>query len=250
MPHAIIVVGHERRFMSAARPFARYLRERARCERVTVIRGAYLTPKELGASLRGAIKQVPPNEAVLLAYFGHGSQDAWGFALEHQEKTLRFPYRTLAETLARHSGRIVIINDCCHAESLLPRLKEAGITSDRCLLISACKAEDVTVPGTAKEVESQWGDSMVFETVVERMTVCEIDMTPYVPPVSVRLGRRWKNAVIRMGNMLRPKKIRRPTYIFVNSPPNGWAKHREEIITTVFGLRWGAALDHHFFPKP
>lgn len=250
MSHAIIVVGNERRFMEAARPFARYLRTQARCARVTVIKGAYLTPKELGASLRGALKLAPADGAVLVAYFGHGLKGAWGFALEHQEKTLRLEYAVLATTLAAHPGPLAILNDCCHAESLLPHLQKAGVTADRCLLISASKAEDVIVPGTGKEVQAQWAEGKIFETVVETETLCEVDMRPYVPPLGVRAGRRWKNAVIRLGNMLRPKAVRRPTYLFVNSPPNGWAQHRETVTTTLFGHRWGAPLDHHFFPIP
>jgi hypothetical protein len=79
---------------------------------------------------------------------------------------------------------------------------------------------------------------------------CVIDMTPYVPPMSERVARRRKNAVIRLKNLLRPKKARKVTFIYVNSPPNGWAKHVEEVSERVTGLRWGADLDHHFFPKP
>ena len=112
------------------------------------------------------------------------------------------------------------------------------------------KAEDVTFQGTGREVEAQWTEGKVFETVVEEEMVCSIDMTPYVPPLHVRIGRWWKNARVRLRNMFRPKRDRKPTYIFVNSPPNGWAKHKETVTVTTYGLRWGAELDHLFFPKP
>ena len=250
MTHAIIIVGNERRFMGAARPFAAYLRTKARCGRVTVITGAYKTPDELDAAVRSALGRASDDEPVLVAYFGHGVDGAWSFALEHQEKPLRLPYEKLAETLSRHDGPLVVLNDCCHAASLVPHLEKAGVRPDRCLLISACGAKEITIPGTAKEVETQWIEGKVFEPVVEREQICKIDMTPYEPPMHVRAGRAWKNARIRLGNMFRPKRVRRPTYIFVNSPPNGWAKHEESVTVRAFGLRWGATLDYLFFPKP
>jgi len=246
MPHAIIVVGNERRFAEEARAFAGYLRERAGCERVSVLEGAYLAPKELEARLRDAIGAIPREEPALIAYFGHGAKGAWSYALEHQKRYLSFGYAELAAELARHHGPLVIVNDCCHAESLAPHLERAGIGPDRCLLISACRADDVIGPGTGKEVAAEWSESRVFETIREQ--VCEIDMRPYTPPLSVRAGRRWKNARIRLRNMFLSKRASRPTYLFVNSPPNGWAQHRETFKLT--GLRWGAELDHHFFPKP
>lgn len=250
MPHAIIVVGNERRFIDASRPFARHLRKKARCERVSVLRAAYSTPAELIARLRAAIGMVPRGEVLLVAYFGHGQKGSWGFALEHQEKYLHLDYATLAKTLARHPGPLAILNDCCHAESLAPHLKKAGIGEDRCLLISACKTEETAIPGTGAEVLSQWNAREVFEPIAESSTTCLIDMTPYVPPIGVRVRRWWMNALIRLRNRFRPAKARQPTYIFVNSPPNGWAKHVEETEHRTIGRRWGATLDHHFFPKP
>jgi hypothetical protein len=248
-PYAIVVVGNERRFMGAARPFVRYLRTKVGA-RVSVIRGAYLAPDELSAALKGAIGVVPRDAPLLVAYLGHGLNGAWSFALEHQEKSLRLPYEQVAETLARHPGPLVVLNDCCHAESIVPHLEKAGITPDRCLVLSASKAEDVTIPGTAEEVEKQWAEGKVFETVIDSTTLYEIDMTPYVPPLPIRMGRRWKNAKIRLRNMLIKKGPREPTKIYVNSPPNGWAKHRETVTTYNFGLRWGAELDAPFLPKP
>ena len=248
-PHAIVVVGNERRFMGAARPFVRYLRTKVGA-RVSVIKGAYLAPDELKAALQGAVTSAPKDAPLLVAYLGHGIDGAWSYALEHQDKPLRLPYAKVAETLARHDGPLVVLNDCCHAASIVPHLEKAGVTPERCLVLSASKAEDVTVPGTAEEVEKQWAEGRVFETVVDTTTVCEIDMTPYVPPIPIRMGRRFKNARIRLGNLLLPKPQRRPTIIYVDSPPNGWAKHKETVTTYTFGLRWGAELDAHFFPKP
>src|SRR5204863_9145440 len=143
---------------------------------------------------------------------------------------------------ARHQGPLVILNDCCHAESFLPHLEKAGIAADRCLLLSTCTTSEVTIPGTGREVEAQWSEGKVFQTVVDEEMTCSIDMTPYVPPLHVRAGRQWKNARIRLGNMLRSKRARRPTFIFVNSPPNGWAKHEEKVTIHTFGLRWVATL--------
>lgn len=250
MPHAIIVVGNERRFIDETRRFVRHMRKTARCERVTVLRGAYYAPSELDAHLRSALRAVPADDVLLVAYFGHGKDGCWSYALEHQGKYLSYGYAELAKTLARHAGPLVMLNDCCHAESLQPFLEKAGVSPERCLLISACAADEVTTTGTGEEVVGQWREGRVFEPVVEETMTCFIDMTPYVPPVSVRLGRRWKNARIRLGNLFGPKRIRRPTYIYVNSPPNGWAQHREETVTRVIGRRWGAELDRHFFPKP
>src|SRR5512135_2273910 len=174
MSHAIIVVGNERRFVAEARAFARYLGERARCERVSVLEGAYLAPDELEARLRGAIGDVPRDDAALVAYFGHGARGAWSYALEHQEKYLCFGYARLAAALARHPGPLVIVNDCCHAESLAPHLERAGISPDRCLLISACRADEVIGPGTASEVVAEWSEGRIFETIREERS--EIDM--------------------------------------------------------------------------
>lgn len=245
MSHAVIVVGNEPRFMRDARAFARYLREQARCARVSVIRGANLFPAELDGALDGALRAVPRDEPLLLAYFGHGHRDGWGYALEHQEKYFLFPYEALAAKLGDRRGPLVVLNDCCHAESIVPRLEGVGVTPDRCLVISACAADEVIGPGTGEEVVKAWSDARDFMTIKDE--IHEVDMTPYEPPMHVRAGRRWKNARVRLRNMFLPRRAGKPAFIFVNSPPNGWAKHR--VTVTTMGLRWGASLDRLFFPK-
>lgn len=247
MPHAIIVVGNERRYADTSGAFARYLHEKAGC-RIDMIRAAHLKPGELEARIRRGIRRAA-GKPLLLAYFGHGHEDHWAYALEQRGSYLHLPFGKLAEMLAAHAGPTAVIADTCHADGLRPFLEKAGL-SERCMLIAACATEDVSYGGLAAEVAERWGASEAFETLVERESIWEIDMTPYVPPWHVRLGRWWTNARIRLGNTFRSERKRRPTYIFMNSPPNGWAKHVERERIRTIGLRWGAALDHLFFPKP
>lgn len=248
MPHAVIVVGNERRYVDKSADFARYLHASVGCRRVDVIRGAYLQPKELERRLQRGIRRAE-GQPLLVAYFGHGHEDHWGYALEHQRKHVHFGFERLAALLSAHAGPMAVINDTCHADGLRPFLEKAGL-SERCMLIAACAAEDVSYGVLTKEVVARWKQGEAFEPIVERETVATIDMTPYVPPWHVRLGRWWMNARIRLGNLFRSKRTRRPTYIFVNFPPNGWADHEETVAVRTIGLRWGAALDHLFFPKP
>jgi hypothetical protein len=251
MPQAIIVIGNERRFMDAARPLIQYLRKKARFEHVSIVRGAYLTPAELKNKLRRAIRRVPNQDMLFLAYFGHGLKDWWVYALESQSRGLHFDYPTLAEILAAHSGQLTILNDCCHAESLTPHLQKMGINRNRCLLISACKSGETTIPGTGGEVLIQWERREVFCPNPVRETICHIGEIPYAPPFRICLRDWWQNARIKIRNALVKRENRRPTIIRLHSAPQtGPYACREEIVERTVGVRWGATLDHYFFPKP
>ena len=247
MPHAVIVVGNERRYIDTSAALARYVHAKAGGS-VDVIRGAYLHPDQLETRLRRGIRRAA-GKPLMLAYFGHGHPDHWSYALEHQRKHVHFRFERLAALLTAHAGPVAVIADTCHADGLRPFLEKAGL-AERCMLIAACPAEDVSYGGLAEEVVRCWKRGEAFETITERESVCEIDMTHYEPPWHVRLGRWWTNARIRLGNLFRSKRKRRPTYIFMNSPPNGWARHVERERIRTIGLRWGAELDHLFFPKP
>lgn len=249
MPHAIVVVGNERRFIDETRHFVRHLRKYSCCARITVLRGAYHAPEELDRRLRRSMRAVPAEDVLLVAYFGHGNKGSWGYALENQGKYLEYGYPMLAKALARHPGPTVILNDCCHSESLQPHLEQAGFTAERCLLISSCGTDELCHAGAGTEVLDQWRMGTVFTPIFERTVTSVIDMTPYTPPLSERFARWRKNAGIRLSNLFKPKRFRRPTYLFMNSPPNGWADHHDEIEERTIGRRWGAELDHHFFPR-
>lgn len=245
MTHAIIVVGNERRNADPSRAFARYLRDEVGCH-VKTIRGAYLAPDQLRSRLRKAVKAAA-GDPLFVAYFGHGMPNHWSYALEHQHLRIRFPFQALAKILARHDGPIAVINDTCHAEGLKTFLEKAGL-ADRCMLISACAATDVSYGSLGEKVISRWREGKTFETIVERETLCIIDEIRYTPTFR-ELAAFWsRNAKIRLRNLFRPASRQQPTILPVFSPPNGWGV-REEIIESVNGLRWGAELDRHFFPR-
>lgn len=249
MPHAVIVVGNERRFIDNVRAFAAHLRSAsAAFARIATIRGAYLTPKQLRAQLRREISLVPKDDALVIAYFGHGIDGAWSYALEHQRKPLQLSYRELAADLARHPGPLAILNDCCHAASLETRLEQTGIPKERCMLISACAADAVST-GASPDVLAQWRDGKTFEPVHDREEITVFDKWHYTPTLRERAGLWWHNAKIRFRNLFRSRRRKQPTAIRLFSPPNGWGM-RQEIREQTIGRRWGTAFDHLFFPRP
>ena len=247
MSHAIIVIGNEPRHVDAALEFVRYLREDVGCP-VGVIHVAFLATDELRSRLRREVRRAN-GEPLLVVYFGHGMPDHWSYVLERRHLATRFPFKALAEVLAKHDGPIAVINDTCHAEGLKPHLERAGL-ADRCMLISACASEEVSYGGLGKEVVDRWREDEPFETIAQRETLCIIDKLRCAPTLRERMAVRWRNAKIRARNFFRPAHLRQPHILRLFSPPNGWGV-REEITERTIGLRWGATLDHHFFPpKP
>lgn len=150
MRKAILVVGGAKRFLDAAREFEAYLRN---CEvkHITVIKTAYLEPSELSKELAKALIDQEIDDPLLLAYVGHGGRKGWGIS-----ETVVFPYGTLVPILMESEKRILFIQDCCHAFSVVNYLIEANVSEEQMGLIAACGTDEETYPGTIREVYQSW----------------------------------------------------------------------------------------------
>ena len=82
------------------------------------------------------------SDNILLYYSGHGLSDYPGWSLGKNQNSAKFLfYELLGKILKSFQGKLVFINDCCHALSVEPYLKDL---KGRYLLFGASRAGSVS----------------------------------------------------------------------------------------------------------
>lgn len=153
---AIIVVGHEYDLSEQAEQLKYYLRKIAGVKRVTCIPGWNKEPWML-LGLVTAHAQMAGKTPLLIAYLGHGGKRFWGYGIRYGKKSLRLPYARLAKMLVKsRRGPTLIINDCCHADSLTDAIVAVGGNFDKFGIIAACDEEHTSYGVLCRAVIASW----------------------------------------------------------------------------------------------
>lgn len=237
---AILVVGDEKMFLKSAKQFSQFLQTVVRIEKIHLIEADEFTPKQLIEELEKIIKILPPKEPLLLVYEGHGGKKGW-----YYNKTTYLPYAWLADTLCNCLSPIIFINACCYSMSV-KKFLQGKIPEERISLITIALENRVGYDGLLQVLMNIWGKSTYFEPL------SKIHETYKVANLNggVIGGTRaiWKHRLSKFLNNFLPYRPITPLY-FINPIPGVPEEDDEEKPFYSEGYRWGAKLDHYFFPK-
>lgn len=110
---AILIAGNEKRFKDALSDFRKYLIEEVGLERVSILRIGHLIDR---LRIIWRLLRSVPHSQFLIYYFGHGSKKGWE----------AFDYKDLCPLFLKSRSQIFLINECCHAGSIIPILESCG----------------------------------------------------------------------------------------------------------------------------
>lgn len=207
--------------MDRAKMLIRYLRNELKFEdeQIIVIRASrFKNAKEIRYALEYFLEKFR-NDDVILYYTGHGiTGKSGGWSFGGEEYIL---YKSLRKMLKKFSGRLAMINDCCHALAIDSCLKVLG---DRYLLVGASRRGCVSSKSILDPTLGYWFHKMPADPRVALVGKWK-DLIMDIPAYSSR----GSNYNCGCGSRFETLKIFRPS----NAP----------------SLRRGAVLDHLFFPK-
>ncbi|HXV27194.1 MAG TPA: hypothetical protein VD862_04195 [Candidatus Paceibacterota bacterium] len=226
MAKALVIVLHERRFFHEAKLFVRYLRDSARVPvSVRTVRDGR------SAVTRGHITEFLTGDdgtVRLLAYFGHGEAGRW--VTTPGETVLRFS--DLSDLLESAGGPTLIVNDSCFADTLGFTLDVRNADASRHGVINASGFSEIAWLDILSELLcSRWDRGL-----------------PMIQGTAFNWGSEytlWHPEEVRtFWSPLRDALSYAQTWL--RSAAAGW--RREKVLQQTI-TRWGAVLDHHFYPK-
>ncbi len=202
-----------------AKILIRYLRKQLkfRDDQITLLRGSRFGNSAEILTALGLFFKKYPEDDILLYYVGHGiTSPKFGWSIGPGKYIL---YKFLKKIFSKFSGRLVFINDCCHALAVDQHLR---ILAGRYLLFGACRkgctaSESILDPVLGYWFHRKLADPKVAHTGKLKDTI--MDIPAYAS--------RGSNFNCGCGSRFHPLKFFRPS----NAP----------------SLRRGSELDHIFF---
>ncbi len=247
MVNAILIAGNGRRFLDDIRAMRGYLQKHVEIRERLVFKAAYASASELlewfeGAIGRLAVKDIP----LLLMYAGHGGKTGW-WANDTDEAG----YQTLAPLFKLYRGPIVFINMCCYGLSVKIYLEKCGLAGDRLGVIGSA-SEDEEGSTFAEYLIDDWRARRSFIPGRPIPLIREVlGLEVLASPEEQKRAELRSRALSRLHTKF-PKDFPCAEYetIFgwretVTRIPAGEISHPH----TRKCRRWGAELDHYFFPK-
>lgn len=158
---ALLVVGEEKRFSTDAKMLEAYLRQECGITFIGRIDAGHLAPDELREKLADAFGSCGVSP-LLVAYSGHGKKDGWHYGIDDGERTLKFSYKVLADSLAERPGPTLVINDCCMAGSLAKVLVRRGVDPAKVGVIAGSSERGWCENQLTKGVIRSWRKGRVY----------------------------------------------------------------------------------------
>ena len=125
------------------------------------------------------------SDNILLYYSGHGLSDYPGWSLGKNQNSAKFLfYELLGKILKSFQGKLVFINDCCHALSVEPYLKDL---EGRYLLFGASRAGSVSNVSILDSILGSWQHSLQAFPMVYKTRNTSEDIRDY--PIYYLRGR-------------------------------------------------------------
>lgn len=203
-----------------AKILIRYLRKQLKFgkEQITFLRtGQFGNAVEIRYALENIFEQ-HRNEDILFYYTGHGLLgDKFGWSLGEGKQLY---YRSLRTIFRNFLGRLVFINDCCHALSIDRQLKILG---SRYLLLGACRSGCTSADSILDPILGYWFHGMKANP-------------------KVACTGKWKDTILDL-----PAYASRGSYYNCGCGSDFSIIKRFTFIDAP-SLRRGAELDHLFFP--
>lgn len=153
MPRAAVVIGNAKRFHDEAIFFRNYLTEKVGLAQkdILFLLGGYLGGDAVINELKQFFDQTPCDDPVVVLYDGHGNTNGW-----HLDDAEIVRNEELAALFGSYSWPLVIVNFCCHSFALADGLKNIAGAEQRVLLLSPCAAEEVVCQGFVEKVCDAW----------------------------------------------------------------------------------------------
>lgn len=154
MKSAMVIMGHDRPFYDEGQALISYLRRECGMKYVAEVHGWRRSPSSMQSvimfhALRAA------REPFLLAYTGHGYHDGWYYGKENHRKWLVLTYDWLTELLMQRQGPTLVLNDTCHAGSLIARLQAWDELHEACI-IAATAPKGIAIGDMTPDLIASW----------------------------------------------------------------------------------------------
>lgn len=234
--HVIIVVGDSERFLSEGLLVLKYMNHLPNV-RVSFIRTAYLDLGKFWRRFNKALRQAARSQVLLVWFSGHGNAAGWRLNDVNIAK-----YSQLALVLQEHSSPILVVNDCCHAMSLEPFLKQHNNLAGRTLLIGACTADKTAYQGLTRRVLASWSQQKEHcgGIVVSEVDVLVLPKLPVKTEITDFIRRKlscflhWLNPVTW-------------DIVFEGTIRCTGSFQTKERRSELPEQKWGTPMEHHFF---
>ncbi len=248
MTKALLVIGAGVRFLDTALEFRDFLKNEAGVDTIELSKPAYSSPFELRMSISAFLTETNPDDVILLGYCGHGSQIGWAYSSDGEQML----FKLLVEIIGSLPNRVLVVSECCYSYNLIKLMITNGVPADRCGVIASghgihgnCLTDWMLIA---------WRQGKNYQPIsgVER-----IQLVADAPRASLRgrIYERWLRIRSRLHDI---------GFSFLKEPAYGGCIHDLDAFRTVplsartyrpddpsnpFPVRWGADLDHFFFPK-
>lgn len=154
MKSAMVIMGHDQPFYDEGQSLIRYLRDECGLEDVTEIEGWKYKASGMQSAISDHAKRAA-RDPFLLAYTGHGWHDGWYYGKEDYRTWLVLSYDWLVKPLAERKGPTLVINDTCHAGSLIERVQAPKKLHETCV-IAATTPKGNAVGDMLSDIIKSW----------------------------------------------------------------------------------------------
>lgn len=234
---SLIIIGDSLRFAIVGAKFKKAARDAG--SSTTSFRTAYHSNRHLHDWLKKEAEGLTRDDRLVVIYLGHGGNGFWAV-----NDTVKYPYDSLVSVLGAIPASVFIVNDCCHAGSLIKAINKAKMPPTRIGVLAACPENEIVYPGLTQDALEAWNNGNLYHPDDFRRIVLRIG--ELTKPIEKREG-VVKNKVSKVLNFLSggiipisPIKLK----VIFSEP-----KDREpETIEHQPAVRWGNRFDHWFFP--
>lgn len=171
-PLCILITGSESRFSETLEPFDAYLQS-VECQTIRLKVGKH----DIVGTLKNAVRKTSGRRPLMIVYSGHGSIFGWE----------RGDYLSLALTLARHKGELIIVNDTCYGFTFRHYLRLFRSPKDTGLIVS-WEGEGPMYGGTIRDALTFWPEGLNIEDVIISNTYSSIEKGDVELPIQLRWG--------------------------------------------------------------
>lgn len=171
-PLCILIAGSESRFSETLEPLDTYLQS-VECQTIRL----KVSQHDILSTIGNAVRKTSGRRPLMIVYSGHGSVFGWE----------RGDYVSLALTLARHKGELIILNDTCYGFAFRHYLRLVRNPKDTGLIVG-WEGDGLMYGGTITDAVMYWPHSQNIEDVVISNTYSSIETGDIEVPIQLRWG--------------------------------------------------------------
>lgn len=246
MRRAILLAGSESRYSKNIGELRRYLVEESGIYCISTIDANEVGNEAFLNRFVHAISNIG-NEPTLILYNGHGLPDGW-----YYKPNTCFSYEQIVDILSSVRAPLMIINDCCHSHAIAEHLKMRRWHSPIGLI--SASPFDQTSSSFNDQVSDSWGRYKAFDPKDYTQEIIYIgSITSLERKEKIIETSKKKILLHKISKLLHFFDSGFPIYLLKTRITVGGDDEESEEETTKIVIkerpRWGAELDHYFFPQ-